>query len=93
MKLIDAYVQAIEEDDDVKEREEFSSNSTIKNDVVEEIIEALTEIRDNKTSFRSTAEMVQPLFSCVAFWFVIGIRIGKILRDAEIAEAEEHSAE
>lgn len=85
MTIFEAYSKALDEDDDIKERAEVSSNHDMKQCMVEEIVEAMTEIRDNKTPTRSTADMLAPLFKCVAFWFLIGIRVGKILRDEELA--------
>jgi hypothetical protein len=39
----------------------------------------------SKTPNASKAELIKPIFSCVAFWFIIGVRTGKILRDQELA--------
>lgn len=85
MKLFDAYRQALNEDYDIKERAELSLDVILKNDMVEEISEAMKEIRDDKTPNRTVVDILTPLFKCVAFWFLIGIRVGKILRDAELA--------
>lgn len=85
MKLIDAYVQAIDEDDDPLEREEFTSSEEMKTLVVEEIAQALKETRDVTVKDHTAADLMKPLFGCVSFWFIIGIRVGKILRDAELA--------
>jgi len=93
MKLIDAYNRALDDENDPTERQEFSDSAELKTIVIEEITEAMKEIRDNKTNETTIVGMVKPLFSCVSFFFLIGIRVGKILRDAEILENEEHSAE
>ena len=85
MKLFDAYSQALDEDDDVLERDEFSNDPQIKQCVLDEIMNAMIEIRDAKAEGKSKIELVQPMFRCVAFWFIIGIRVGKILRDQELA--------
>lgn len=85
MRLLDAYTQALDEDDDPAEREEFTSSAELKIIVIEEIMSAIKEVSEAKTSLKSPADTVKPLFSCVAFFFIIGIRVGKILRDAELA--------
>jgi len=85
MKLLDAYAQAIEEDNDPLERDEFTNSAEMKEMVIEEIIEAMKETRDIKANNPTTAEMMKPMFGCVSLWFIIGIRVGKILRDAELA--------
>lgn len=86
MKLLDAYNQAINEDADIPEWEEYTSESVIKQDVLDEILESMKEIRDLKASGNSSPkDMVHPMFKCVSFWFLIGIRVGKIMRDEELA--------
>ena len=86
MKLFDAYCKALKEEDDISGRAEFSSDTELKTLVVEEIGTAMKEIRDSRNSGNQTMiDVIQPMFSCVSFWFLIGIRVGKILRDAEIA--------
>jgi hypothetical protein len=85
MKLYEAYAQAVLEDWDPKERTELSDSTEIKTLIVEEIMEAMKEIRDHKGKKRTTVDLINPIFKCVAFWFIIGIRVGKILRDEELA--------
>lgn len=86
MKLIDAYSQALDEEDDIAEREELSSNKELKTMVIEEIGSAMEEtLARIKSGGSSKAEIFEPVFGCVAFFFLIGIRVGKILRDAELA--------
>ena len=85
MKLYEAYAQAVLEDWGPKERAEVSDNTEIKTLIVEEIMEAMKEIRDHKGKKRTTVDLINPIFKCVAFWFIIGIRVGKILRDEELA--------
>ncbi len=85
MKLFEAYVQAIEEEDDPLERAELSDSMELKTLIVEEIDKAFKDMRENKEQNLGRLQLIQPIFGCVAFWFVIGIRVGKILRDAEIA--------
>jgi len=86
MKLIDAYNAALDEDSDPLEREEFSSSTEIKTLIIEEIAEAMKKIRHNAANNASPVDLIKPLFDCAAFYFIIGIRVGKILRDAELAE-------
>jgi hypothetical protein len=85
MKLFEAYAQAVLEDWDPKERTEISDSTELKTLIVEEIMEAMKEIRDHKGKKRTTVDLINPIFKCVAFWFIIGIRVGKILRDEELA--------
>jgi hypothetical protein len=85
MKLFDAYSQALDEEDDPVERAELTDNVEIKTLIIEEITTAMKETREVKNSANTAVELIKPLFSCVAFWFIIGIRVGKILRDAELA--------
>jgi hypothetical protein len=86
MKLFAAYCKALKEEDDISERAEFSSNTELKTLVVEEIGTAMKEILDSRRGGNQTmVDVIQPMFACVSFWFLIGIRVGKILRDAEIA--------
>jgi hypothetical protein len=85
MKLIDAYTQAINEDEDYPEVNEFSTNVDLKTQVVEEITEALKQFLAAKEEGQLPVEMLKPIFACVSFWFIVGIRVGKILRDAELA--------
>ena len=84
MKLCDAYRQACDEDDDPSERSEFSADLELKTIMAEEMIEAFKEIKSNKSSTRTGAEAIAPIFKVCAFFFIIGIRTGKILRNAEI---------
>ncbi len=88
MTIYDAYAQAIDEEDDPAERELFSTDSQLKTLVIEEILESMKEIRNNKSPNRTAVELVKPLFNCVAFWFIIGIRVGKILQAAELQETK-----
>lgn len=90
MNLIDAYTQALNEDDDIPQRSEFSRDDQLKTYVVEEIIDAMKEIRTmlkdkpkDQLSLPAKVELIQPMFNVVAFWFIHGIRVGQILRDAE----------
>lgn len=85
MKLFDAYTKALAEDEDIAERAEFSSNTELKTMVIEEIAEAMKEARSGITPTSSKVDIIKPLFSCISFWFLIGVRTGKILRDAELA--------
>jgi hypothetical protein len=85
MKLFDAYSQAIDEENDPAERDELSSDIELKTLILDEIGVAMKEIRDKRADNPSATEIIKPLFSCVAFWFIIGTRVGKILRDAELA--------
>lgn len=85
MKLLKAYLQAVDEDDDPKERAEFSADEELKLFVAEEIVEAFKEITANKAKVVTGIESISPFFKCVTFWFIIGIRVGKILRDEELA--------
>ncbi len=85
MKLIEAYYKALDEESDPKERAEVSSDVEIKACIVEEVVEAMKEIRNIKDPNRTPAQLLKPMFGCVAFWFIIGIRVGKILRDEELA--------
>jgi len=85
MKLIDAYAQALDEEKDIAEREELDSDVDLKTRVLEEISLAMKEAREIVDSKGSKVEAIKPIFGCVAFWFLIGIRVGKILRDAELA--------
>ncbi len=84
MKLYEAYAQAVDEVEDPKERAEVSDSTEIKTLIVEEIMEAMKEIRDHKGDKRTAVDLINPIFKCVAFWFIIGIRVGKILRDEEL---------
>ncbi|CAM6006563.1 unnamed protein product [Sphagnum balticum] len=86
MTILEAYERALEEEDDPQERNEVSDNNNIKLCIVEEVIEAMTEIRNQKTEVRSSLSIIEPMFKLVAFWFIIGIRVGKILRDHEMAK-------
>ena len=85
MKLYEAYAQAVLEDWDPKERTELSDSTEIKTLIVEEIMGAMKEIKDSKGVKRTAVDLISPIFKCVAFWFIIGIRVGKILRDEELA--------
>ena len=84
MKLFEAYRQALDEEDDPLERAEFTNSVELKTLVVEELMTAMKEIRDNRISRKPPLDMIKPMFDCVAFFFIIGIRVGKILRDKEI---------
>jgi hypothetical protein len=84
MKLYEAYAQAVLEEDDPKERAEVSGSTELKTLIVEEIMEAMKEIRNHKGDKRTAVDLINPIFKCVAFWFIIGIRVGKILRDEEL---------
>ncbi len=85
MKLFEAYTQAIDEEDDPLESDELSSSAELKTLMIKEIDTAFKEMRENAKQNCDRIGMVKPIFGCVAFWFIIGIRVGKILRDAEIA--------
>ena len=64
---------------------EFSTNVDLKTQVVEEITEALKQFLAAKEEGQLPVETLKPIFACVSFWFIVGIRVGKILRDAELA--------
>lgn len=85
MKLFEAYAQAVDESEDPKERTELSDSTEIKTLIIEEIMEAMKEIKDSKGVKRTAVDLINPIFKCVAFWFIIGIRVGKIMRDEELA--------
>ena len=85
MKLLEAYAKVLDENEDPKERTELSDSTEIKTLIVEEIMEAMKEIRDHKGDKRTAVDLISPIFKCVAFWFIMGIRVGKILRDEELA--------
>ena len=84
MTVFEAYQQAIEENDDPTEREQVSSGHEIKTLIAGEILGAMKEVRDAKAQGGTAIDTISPLFRCVAFWFVVGIRVGKILRDSEM---------
>jgi hypothetical protein len=85
MKLLEAYAKVLDENEDPKERTELSDSTEIKTLIVEEIMEAMKEIKNHKADKRTAVDLINPIFKCVAFWFIMGIRVGKILRDEELA--------
>jgi hypothetical protein len=85
MKLFDAYQTALAEDSDPAEREELSASTELKTLMMDEVHIAMKKTRENIDKKLDVAELIKPLFGCMAFHLLIGIRVGKILRDAELA--------
>lgn len=85
MKLFEAYEQALDEEDDIAEREEFSSNYEMKDAVIKEVYFAMEDLKSAKNDNGSPSDIVKPFFNSMSFFFLIGIRVGKILKDAELA--------
>lgn len=87
MKISEAYSLAFDEASKEKLDEsllDFLSDKEMKTKVYEFMVFTASKM-DMSVADESDFERVSPIYDCAVFWLDMGIRVGKILRDAELA--------